>query len=394
MIAGRHRALGREVAIKQLAIGLGGDERARNRFLAEAQALARFDHPHIVRIFDFVEHEGECLLVMERLTGGTAFQRMRFEDPAPPTSCSWAVALCAGLQYAHEREILHRDVKPENVMFSHDGTLRVTDFGIAKLMSATSPTKSGAVMGTPAYIAPEQAQGRPLTPATDLYAVGTVLYEMLAGKLPYDGADSALAALFQHVHEDHRPLLEAAPEVPPPIAEVVERSLSRDPADRFGSAAEMSGALVEAGESSWGPLWEEELNSVLRSPIGGTPRTPVSGSATVRPGAAGTPPPTTPTVLSSGTPAPEEPRRSRRPRPAILAACGVVARRAARRHDPDPRWRRRARAGGPPSGAGRLAGQARDRSRLRRPGAGRGQPGVARDVRRDSAGLLGGGRLA
>lgn len=331
VIAGRHRALGREVAIKQLALGLGADERMRGRFLGEARALARFDHPHIVRIFDFVEHDGEALLVMERLTGGTAFQRMRHEDPAPPTSCSWAVALCAGLQYAHEREVLHRDVKPENVMFSGDGTLRVTDFGIAKLMSATSPTKSGAVMGTPAYIAPEQAQGRPLTPATDLYAVGTVLYEMLAGKLPYDGADSALAALFQHVHEDHRPLLEAAPDVPPPVAAVVERSLARDPADRFESASEMGSELASAAEGAWGPLWERELESVLRSPIAGTPRPPPGGAATIRPGDAPAPPappaPTTPTELSSGTPDPAPPapaRRSRR-RPAILAACAALA---------------------------------------------------------------------
>ena len=257
VISGRHRALSRDVAIKQLALGAGVDVAMRDRFLAEAQALARFDHPHIVRIFDFVEHEGECLLVMERLTGGTANERMRLDEPAPPTACSWAVALCAGLQYAHERDVLHRDVKPENVMFSRDGVLRVTDFGIAKLMSATTAaTKTGHVMGTPAYIAPEQAQGRPLTPATDLYAVGTVLYEMLAGRLPYDNADSPLMALFQHVHEDHRPLAEVAPEVPPP-----DRRGSR-----AGARPRSRGALLvrrrdgegadPCGRGSWGPLWE------------------------------------------------------------------------------------------------------------------------------------------
>ena len=135
-------------------------------------------------------------------------------------------------------------------------------------------------MGTPAYIAPEQAQGRPLTPATDVYAAGTVLYEMLAGRLPYDAADSPLVALFQHVHEDHRPLLEVAPETPPPVAEVVERSLARDPNDRFESAAAMGSELVGAAESSWGPVWESELNRVLRSPITGGPPTPASGAAT------------------------------------------------------------------------------------------------------------------
>ena len=314
VVAGRHRALGRDVAIKQLAIHIGRDPEARSRFLGEARSLARFDHPHIVRIFDFVEHDGECLLVMERLTGGTAFQRMRYEDPAPATACSWTVALCAGLHYAHEREVLHRDVKPENVMFSDDGVLRVTDFGIAKLMSATSPTKTGSVMGTPAYIAPEQAQGRPLTPATDVYAAGTVLYEMLAGRLPYDAADSPLVALFQHVHEDHVPLREAAPEVPPPVVEVVERSLARDPEARYSSAVAMGNALARAGEESWGPVWEGELSRVLRSPL--TDRLPVP--------AGGGPP----TVVSTPKPPalpPGEPGGGvkRRLRPAVLVGLGV-----------------------------------------------------------------------
>ena len=200
--------------------------------------LASLDHPHIVPHL-------RLRRARRRVPAGdgAAHRRHRRSSACATrirrraTACSWTVALCAGLHYAHEREVLHRDVKPENVMFSADGVLRVTDFGIAKLMSATSPTKTGAVMGTPAYIAPEQAQGRPADAGDDVYAAGTVLYEMLAGRLPYDAADSPLVALFQHVHEDHRPLLEAAPEVPPPVAEVVERSLARDPEDRFDASA-------------------------------------------------------------------------------------------------------------------------------------------------------------
>ena len=281
VVAGRHRALGREVAIKQLSLHIGREPAVRARFLAEARALAQFDHPHIVRIFDFVEHDGECLLVMERLPGGTAYQRMRSDEPAPPTACSWAVAVCAGLQYAHDREILHRDVKPENLMFSHDGVLRVTDFGIAKLMTATGATQTGQVMGTPAYIAPEQAQGRPLTPATDVYAAGTVLYELLSGRLPYDPVDSPLFALFQHVHEDHRPLSETAPAVPPPVVAVVERALAKDPDERFPTAGAMGLELARAGEEAWGPVWADELNRVLRSPLATPPPSAPAGRPTV-----------------------------------------------------------------------------------------------------------------
>ena len=262
---------------------------------------------------------------MERLTGGTAFQRMRLDDPAPPTSCSWAVALCAGLQYAHEREVLHRDVKPENMMFSHDGTLRVTDFGIAKLMSADEPDAERRGDGDARVHRPRAGAGPSADAGTDLYAVGTVLYEMLAGKLPYATADSALAALFQHVHEDHRPLLDAAPEVPPPVAAVVERSLARDPAERFGSAAEMSGALLEAGETSWGPVWEEELNSVLRSPItGGAPDAGLGRRPRFVPARPGRRRRRRRRCSRRGRPLPTQPRRSRRPRPAILAACGFA----------------------------------------------------------------------
>ncbi|MGH7607972.1 MAG: serine/threonine-protein kinase, partial [Gemmatimonadales bacterium] len=157
--AARHRQLGREVAIKQLPPVAAADESVRARFVAEARVLAALDHPHIVPVYDFVEREGLCLLIMERLTGGTLWDRFVAGDLDVQASCAAILAACAGLQHAHQRGTLHRDVKPQNLMFSVDGVLKVTDFGMAKVLggSTTLASRDGQVLGTPAYMAPEQA---------------------------------------------------------------------------------------------------------------------------------------------------------------------------------------------------------------------------------------------
>ena len=209
VLAGRHRQLGRMVAIKQLPRAFGADPAVRARFLAEARVLATLDHPHVVAIYDFVDHEGLCLLVMERLTGGTVWSRFHAGGFTPDVSCAILLAVCAGLHHAHQHGILHRDVKPENLMFSEEGTLKVTDLGIAKVIggSSTLATRHGEILGTPAYIAPEQAQGYELTPATDVYAAGTLLYELLAGRLPFPADSDPATILYRHVHESPPPLL-------------------------------------------------------------------------------------------------------------------------------------------------------------------------------------------
>src|SRR5438105_5382710 len=130
VLAGRHRQLGRDVAIKQLPRSFGADPAVRNRFIAEARLLASLEHPHVVPIYDFVEHEGLCLLVMERLTGGSVWDRFRDPGFTPQGACAVALATCSGLQYAHVHGVLHRDVKPENLLFSGEDVLKVTDFGI------------------------------------------------------------------------------------------------------------------------------------------------------------------------------------------------------------------------------------------------------------------------
>ena len=216
VLAGQHRQLGRLVAIKQLPRAFGADPAVRARFLAEARVLATLDHPHVVAIYDFVDQDGLCLLVMERLTGGTVWSRFHAGGFTPDVSCAILLAVCSGLHHAHQHGVLHRDVKPENLMFSGAGTLKVTDLGIAKVIggSSTLATRHGEILGTPAYIAPEQAQGYELTPATDVYAAGTLLYELLAGRLPFPADADPATLLYRHVHEAPPPLIETAHAIP------------------------------------------------------------------------------------------------------------------------------------------------------------------------------------
>jgi hypothetical protein len=257
VISARHRALGREVAIKQLPRAFAADPAVRARFVTEARLLAALDHPHVVPVFDFVERDGLCLLIMELLPGGTVWDRFSGQGFSPPAACATVLAASSGLQAAHERNVLHRDVKPENLMFSSEGVLKVTDFGIAKVVGgdSTLATRAGEVLGTPAYIAPEQARGAPLSPATDVYALATMLYELLSGQLPFPGEADAMALLFKHAYEGPEPLDQKAPNVPALVVPVVMRGLATAPEDRYASAEAFSIALAEGCTSAWGPGW-------------------------------------------------------------------------------------------------------------------------------------------
>lgn len=316
VVGATHRRLDRPVAVKVLTLDPGDDD-AAERFLAEARVLAGLDHPHVVRIYDYVERDGSCLLVMEHLGGGTLLQHMRTGRLTLPAAGALIVASCLGLDHAHGCGVLHRDIKPENLMFAADGVLKVTDFGIAHVMGSTAATKTGVLTGTPAYIAPEQALGDALTAATDVYAVGTVLYELLAGRLPFDPADSPLATIYQHVHADPRPVLEVAADLPEPVAAVVDRAVRREPDERPADARTFAAELVQAGGEAWGGLWEVELARRLRvpRPEGERPRSTLSvravGRETVAAGAVG------------------PPRWQRRRRTLALGAAGAAAAAAA-----------------------------------------------------------------
>ncbi len=257
VIAGRHRQLGRAVAIKQMKPELSADPAVGERFLAEARLLATLDHPHVVAIYDFVEQDGLCLLVMEHLTGGTVSTQFHPGGVSADVSCAILLALCAGLDHAHEHGVLHRDVKPENLMFSGRGTLKVTDLGIAKVIggSATLATRAGEVLGTPAYIAPEQARGDELTPATDVYAAGTLFYWLLAGRLPFPVDSDPATMLYRHVHETPPPLMEVAHAVPAELAAIADRAISTSAANRQQSALELGVAIAHGAVDTWGPGW-------------------------------------------------------------------------------------------------------------------------------------------
>ena len=191
------------------------------------------------------------------LPGGTVWSRFTADGFTASGASAVVLACLSGLQAAHGRSVLHRDIKPENLMFSATGALKVTDFGIAKVVGGeeTMATRAGEVVGTPAYIAPEQARGGELSPATDVYAVATMLYELLCGQLPFADEGDAMALMFKHALEQPDQLLEKAPTLPEPVAAVVMSGLATDPAERPPSAELFGVALAEACTTAWGPGW-------------------------------------------------------------------------------------------------------------------------------------------
>jgi len=258
VLAGRHLRLGRHVAIKQLPHAFANDPEVRSRFVAEAQMLASLDHPHIVPVYDYIERDGLCLLVMEQLAGGTAWTRFTAEGFDPPATCAMVLCTAVALEHAHGHGVLHRDIKPENLLFTSDGAqVKVADFGIARVLAGgrTMATSAGQVLGTPAYMAPEQATGGPVTPATDVYALGVTLYEMLSGTLPFPRGDSALAVLYQRVHTAPTPLAMVAPDVPSGLAELVMWCLATEPTDRPATANAFALALAERATEAFGSGW-------------------------------------------------------------------------------------------------------------------------------------------
>jgi serine/threonine protein kinase len=304
VVSGQHRQLDRQVAIKQLPANLASDPAVRRRFTAEARVLASLDHPHVVPVFDFVERDGVCLLVMELLPGGTLRSRVTAAGGfAAPHAVAVSLACASGLGAAHRRGILHRDVKPENMLFAGSGVVKVTDFGIAKVIGGpeTVVTRDGDVLGTPAYIAPEQVRGGQVSPATDVYGLATVLYELLAGVLPFPEEAEQVAILFKHAFETPVSLRDAAPDVPEPVAAVVMRGLATEPAQRFASAEAFGVALAEASTQAWGPGWlpSDVLPLMDAGPIRSAAGPPSAPHGTALP----TPPPVAPAAAAREAPA-------------------------------------------------------------------------------------------
>ena len=238
----RDRKLGREVAVKVLAERYAADPSFVERFRREATSAAGLNHPNIVAVYDRGEVDGSYFIVMEYLPGHDLKREIRERAPISSTEAiDIELQLLSALAAAHKRDVIHRDVKPQNVMFTDDGRVKVTDFGIARA-GGPQMTEVGLIIGTAQYLSPEQAQGKEVTPASDCYSAGIVLYEMLTGRLPFDG-DRPVTVALKQVNETPQDPRVFQPDIPPRLAAVVMRALEKRPEDRFMHAEDFTRAL-------------------------------------------------------------------------------------------------------------------------------------------------------
>ena len=268
--------LERDVAVKVMFGYLAEDEKFVGRFEREAKAVAALRHPHIVQIYDFDVEDDVYYMVMEYIGGETLKARLKglnAEGKRMPLGEVARVfrALCDGLDYAHAQGCIHRDIKPANVMFDGE-RLVLTDFGIASIVGGTRYTASGAMVGTPAYMSPEQGQGDPGDVRSDVYSLGVILYEMVTGRLPYD-ADTPLAIVLKHLSESLPLPSQVCADVPPAVERVILKALAKSPDDRYQSAGALAEALEAAVESvempaeALPPLREPRVDAARPAPV-------------------------------------------------------------------------------------------------------------------------------
>ena len=290
----------RYVAIKVLPSQLAESREFATRFQQEARIIAKLEHPHILPVFDYGESDGVAYFVMRYMDAGTLKEKMIEGRPLPLQDIDRLFTqLADALNYAHSRGIVHRDLKPANVLIDSHGNVFLTDFGIAKLLESASPrlTQTDAIMGTPAYISPEQAQGQTVDQRSDIYSLGIILYEMVTGSVPFT-AETPLAVLIKHISDPLPPPSLVKPDIRPAIEQVILKALSKDPRDRFSTAAEFVAA------------WERALQTVGR----------VSELTTVPPAG------TTPSPQTGQKPVPATKTASKAGVPTIwIAGCLVVA---------------------------------------------------------------------
>src|SRR5256885_3475180 len=250
---GRDLRLGRDVAIKMLRTDLARDNTFQMRFRREAQNAASLNHPAIVAVYDTGEEiapTGETIpfIVMEFVNGRTLKEVLGAEGRLMPRRALEITAdICAALEFSHRHSIIHRDIKPGNVMLTQTGQVKVMDFGIARALAsgATTMTQTSAVIGTAQYLSPEQARGEPVDARSDVYATGCVLYELLTGHPPFVG-DNPVSVAYQHVREDPLPPSDSNRDVPPDVDAVVLKALAKNRMNRYQSAGEMRADLLRA----------------------------------------------------------------------------------------------------------------------------------------------------
>jgi eukaryotic-like serine/threonine-protein kinase len=289
--------LGRQVAVKALRRELADDPTFLERFRREARAAAALSHPGVAAIYDYGEVDGQPFIVMELVEGENLAERVAAGGPLPwQEAFAIGEQVAAALAAAHAHGLVHRDVKPANIMLGRDGRAKVTDFGIAQAAQAATLTRTGMVLGSANYVAPEQAKGGHVGPAADLYSLGCVLFEAVTGETPYQGGN-AVAIATQHVSAPVPDPRELRPDLPAQAATLIMRALRKQPDARFPSGAAMAAALAAARQ-------EEDATQILPAPV-------VPADA--------------PGPVPSGNPsgAPRTPRR-RRIRPAAVAVGALV----------------------------------------------------------------------
>jgi len=240
------KLLERTVALKILHEQFTRDDAYVERFRREARAVAQLAHPNIVTVIDRGEQDGRQFIVFEYVDGMNLKELLDQEGPLDPREAiELALQVARGLSFAHENGLVHRDVKPQNVLIDADGRAKVTDFGIAHALDVDGMTITGTIMGSSNYIAPEQARGEPVDEQSDIYSLGCVLYELLTGEVPFDG-DNFVAVAMRHVNDPVPTVGEVRPDVPPHLDWAIRCAMAKDNDDRFASMSEFAAELEES----------------------------------------------------------------------------------------------------------------------------------------------------
>src|ERR671939_1469709 len=262
------RLLDRRVALKILHEHYTRDDDYVERFRREARAVAQLTHPNIVTVIDRGEQDGRQFIVFEYVDGVNLKELVDEEGPLPVREAiELALPVARGLSFAHDQGLVHRDVKPQNVLIDGDGRAKVTDFGIARSLDVDGMTITGTIMGTSNYIAPEQARGQPVDEQTDVYSLGCVLYELLTADVPY-GGDNFVSVAMRHVNDPVPHVSERRRDVPPRLDAAIARAMAKDHNERFESMADFAAEL----EACYGELDGQEGATMIVAPPATAPR--------------------------------------------------------------------------------------------------------------------------